>query len=271
MLIDDAMLHTARAEHYTAHTAPRLLAAPAELLLDALPPIDVGARVLEVGAGAGMLARGLADRLAGLAKLVALEEDPALAAYLPEVKGSAARVVASLDRLPIKPGSFDVLLANLVVGTDGAEDPRRLAELRRALRVGAWFLSTTLLQGSFDELFDVFAEACEAQGLHVARAALNDARKGLVDEDAIKKLLVDAGFTHVQTGVEERALFFARGQEVVEDPLVRDVLLASWLKGAPPLTADAMQSVARAVDTYFAGGRFAVRVRTAVVLARARA
>src|SRR5688500_18426666 len=100
---------TARAEHYVGHVAPRLLAAPAELLLDALPPVDPGARVLEVGAGAGALAWAMADRLAGMARFVAVDEEPALAALLPEKKGATARVVAAPDRLPVASGAFDVV------------------------------------------------------------------------------------------------------------------------------------------------------------------
>lgn len=258
------------AEHYAAHVVPRLLAAPAELLLDALPAIDPGARVLEVGAGAGPLSRALAERLQGMARFVALEEDQGLAAMLPDVRGTAARLVASPDRLPVRPGTFDVALGNLVV-LDAVEDERRLGELRRALRPSGWLLTTVLLRGSFDELFDIFVEVCEGADLHAARGALADTRRNFLDEDGARALLHDAGFQHVHTGVEERALFFKSGADVVEDPLVKDVLLASWLRGAPPLTAAALKSAARAIDTYFAGGRFAVRVKTAVLLARARA
>lgn len=261
-------LRTARADHYVGHVVPRLLAAPAELLLDALPPVDPGARVLEIGAGAGALSVALAERLAGLAKMVALDEERALAAMLPEKKGAAARVVATPDRLPVATGAFDLVLANLVVG-DAAEDARTLPEARRALRPRGWLLATALLQGSFDELFDVFGEACEGAEQHGARGALQDARASLSDEASLQRALAAHGFDHVHTGVEERALFFARGADVVEDPFVKDVLLATWTKAAP-LSADAVKRAAQAVDTYFAGGRFPVRVRTAVLLARAR-
>jgi SAM-dependent methyltransferase len=253
-------------EHY-ADAAPRLLVAAAELLLDALPPLQPQSRFLEVAAGPGHLARPLMDRIAGLGALVATEADPSLAMHLPVVRGRAARVLAAPDRLPFAAGSFDVAIGNLLLG-DPAEDHARLAELRRVLRPGGWLLVTALLSGSFDELLDVVTEACEAEGLPQATAALVEARRALPDGDAVAQALRDAELEVAHIGVEERALFFPDGAAAFADPLVQNVLVPSWLGELPPLPPAAWEAAARAADTYF-GGRLAVRVRTAVVTGRA--
>ena len=249
-----------------AQAAPRLYGASAELLLDALPPLQPHSRFLEVCAGPGMLSRALAERIAGLGRLIAIEEDAALARHLPAVRGRSARAVAAADRLPIAPGSFDVALGNLAVG-DPAADGARLSELRRTLRPGGWLLLTAFLKGSFDELLDVLTEACEAESLPDARQALLDAREGLPEVEELKAALEVAGLPVVHLGVEERALFFSGGSAAFADPLVRELLVPSWLVDLE-LPERAWDAAARAAETYLPGARFAVRLRTAISTSR---
>ena len=259
------LLRTLR-DHW-ASAAPRLFGAPAELLLDALPPLQPHSRFLEVCAGPGLLSRALADRIAGLGRLVALEEDAALARHLPSARGRSTRVVAAPERLPFASGSFDVALGNLAVG-DPADDGARLLELKRALRPGGWLLLTVLLKGSFDELLDVLTEACEAEALPDARQALLDARASLPEVDGIKAALADAGLPMVHVGVEERALFFPGAAAAFADPLVRELLVPSWLVELQ-LPDTAWAAATRAAETYLPGPRFAVRVRTTICTSRA--
>jgi SAM-dependent methyltransferase len=263
------MLLRCSRERYASDVAPRLLLASAELLLDALPPLQPQSRFLEVCAGAGPLARPLMDRIAGLGRLVAVETDPELAKNLPAARGRGARVIAEPDRLPFANGSFDVALANLCLG-DAAEDAVRLGELRRVLRPGGWLLGTLFLRGSFDALLDVLTESCEAEGLHASRQALLEARRSLPDEAAIERALADAELLAAHLGVEERALFFPSGAAAMKDPLVREVLIPSWLGEAPPIPDGALDAAGRAIDTYFSGNRFALRLRTAIVTGRPR-
>lgn len=258
------LLRTSR-DHW-ADSAPRLYGASAELLLDALPPLQPHSRFLEVCAGPGVLSRAVAGRIAGLGRLIAIDEDAALARHLPSAKGRAARVVASAERLPFAPGSFDVALGNLALG-DPADDGARLAELRRALRPGGWLLLTVFLKGSFDELLDVLTEACETESLPDARQALLDVRAGLPEVDGVTTALAAAGLPVVHIGVEERALFFPGGSAAFSDPLVRELLAPSWLVDIE-LPDRAWQAAARAAETYLPGPRFAVRLRTAISTSR---
>ncbi len=249
---------------FHSQVLPRLLAAPAELILDALPPLQPQFRFLEVGAGGGVVARALVERIAGLGRLIAVDDDAVLAAALPAGARRAARAVAALPALPFAPGAFDVAIANLVLG-DADHDVPRLAELRRVVRPGGWLLATVALRGSFDELFDLLAEACEATQLLTQKTASQEARAALPDDDALRLRFADAGFTVQTFGVEDRLLALSDGASLVDDPLVREVLLPA-LTGAP-LPESASQALARAADTWFKDG-MPLRVRTGIVVAR---
>lgn len=254
-------------DHYASDVATRILGPSAELILDALPPLPPQLRLLEVQAGAGLLTRPLVERIAGLGVLVAVEEDPALWAHLPHAAGRALRVSGRPQRLPFVTGAFDVCVANIALG-DAGGDPARLREVRRVTRAGGWLVATVLLRGSFDELFDVLSEACEAAGLSTQRQVLTEARAALFDETTFAPF-EDAGFAPAHVGVEERGLFFQRGVAALSDPLVREVLVPAWLGGAS-LSDEAWARAAGALDAYFGSDRFAVRIRTAVVVARPR-
>ena len=119
-------------EVFAREVRPRLLAAPAELILDALPPLQPQMRFLEVGAGGAVVARPLLERIAGLGRLVAIDDDVDLACALPNAPKRAARAVAGFPQLPFAADVFDVAIANLVLGEVSKDGPR-LAELRRVL------------------------------------------------------------------------------------------------------------------------------------------
>lgn len=249
---------------FQSQVLSRLLAAPAELILDALPPLQPQTRFLEVGAGGAVVARALVERIAGLGRLVAVDDDVTLAAALPVGARRAARAVAGFPQLPFVAGAFDVAIANLVLG-DADKDGPRLAELRRVLRPGGWLLCTVALRGSFDELFDLLGEACEATQLMHQRQAIQEARAALPDVDGLRARFVDAGFAVPQIGVEERLLGLLDGAALVDDLLVREVLLPA-LTGAP-LPEPAMTALQTATDTWFKHG-MPLTVKTGIVTAR---
>jgi SAM-dependent methyltransferase len=255
------------ADAFARDVVPRLLAASAELLLDVLPPLQPQTRFLEVGAAGGLVARTLVERIAGLGRLVAVDVDPAHVAALPAAPRRAARAVASVP-LPLADAAFDVALANLVLGGD--DDARWWPELRRVLKPGGALLCTMFVRGSWDTLFDLVAEAGEVAGFDAVTDAVLRARDALPAEAA----LVDAARAHglapaLPTGVEERLVGFAvDGAALRSDPIVRDVLLPSFLGGSdhdPRAVDDAIDDVVRA---YFPGG-VPVVARTAVLSLRA--
>lgn len=253
-------------ERYEPDVVPRLLLAPAELVLDAMPPVKPNMRFLEVQAGAGPLARPVADRIAGLGRLVAVDLDEALARNLPRAAGRAAGAVAHPECLPFADATFDGALANTAVG--GPADAGMLSELRRVLRPGGWLIATMWLAGSFSSLLESISAACDVHGLLDHAEALRAAARGLWDEASLRRAFTEADVPLVHLGVDERALFFPDVDACVRDPLVADVLLPSWLGDLPPLPAELLADGVRSRLADIPG-RFAVRLRTAVVTARA--
>ncbi len=256
------------ADAFSREVVPRLLAAPAELLLDALPPLQPQTRFLETGAAGGVIARTLVERIAGLGRLVSVDVDPAFVATLPHGPRRAARAVAGMP-LPFADGVFDVALANLVL--DGSrDDDLRFAELRRVLKPGGWLLCTAFVRGSWDALFDLLAEAGETAGLDDVGDRIQRARDTLPTEHA---LVAAAGARGLQSatavGIEERLVGFGIDvRALCADPIVADLLLPAWLDGVAHderALAGALDAVARA---FFPGG-IPVVTRTAVLSLRA--
>jgi len=101
----------------------------------------VAGNVLEIGAGTGANVAFYAD---GVTELVLCEPDARMAAQigpkLPAELAARTRVVAArLPRLPFADGSFDAVVATLILCS--VEDPgAALAEIRRVLRAGGRYV-----------------------------------------------------------------------------------------------------------------------------------
>ncbi len=243
---------------------PRLLAPAAELLLEALPPLAPQMRFLELQAGGAVLSRSLLERIAGLGKLIAVDDDDALASGLPAAARRAARMVASLPSLPVKAGTIDVVIANLVFDGIDVFDRARLDEVRRVLKPSGRLMMSVMTEGSFGPLLDVIGDVADDKKLSAVSAAITDIKLTLKSADEIRAAIVDAGFAVAQVGVEERLLGLYRGADVAADPLMGKVLLKDVLEAGPP---PLMAAVAQAVDGWYPGG-VPVTVKTAVLTAR---
>ena len=101
-------------------------------------------RFLELQAGGAVLSRSLLERIAGLGKLIAIDDDDALASGLPAAARRAARVVAALPSLPIQSGSIDVVIANLVMDGADVSDGDKTAEIKRVLKPAGWLVLSVL-------------------------------------------------------------------------------------------------------------------------------
>lgn len=252
---------------FREHVAPRVEAPAAELLLEAMPALTAGQRVVEVSAGLGTLTAALMARMRASADpmdlVVVCRED---LAALPDAHERVRWVRANGERLPFCDGTFDVVLGNLALGAR-AYDAARVAAMKRALRPGGALVLTTLLAGSFDEVLDVLTEVSEHAPDPRLRAAVTDARRELYEKDELTSLLAEQGFSVDVWGEEERALWYSSGSAAAADPLLFESLAQSWLGHGPE--QGVRREAARILDTYFEGGRLAVRVRTGVVRAHA--
>lgn len=95
-----------------------------------------GTGVLEVGPGTGQATRRFLDL--GASPVVAIEPDPALAAYLEESLGSRVDVrVVALEEAQLRPATFDVAVA--ASSFHWVDEALGLAKVFDALRPGGWF------------------------------------------------------------------------------------------------------------------------------------
>lgn len=249
---------------FRAHVLPRLLAASAELIVDALPPLTPHMRFLEIGAGGGVVARAVVERIAGLGRLIAVDEDVALCGELPVGPRRAARAQAGLPQLPFADRSFEVVIGNLILG-DPHRDPAHLAEVHRVLRPGGYLLATVFVAGSFDALFDAVVHACEAAQLPAFAAAAAKNRSALPSADDVAARVVGADISVHTAGVEDRALGVFSGAALLADPLVVEVVLPALV--GVPLPPVALATLRGSVDAFFPRGMPLV-TRTALVVGR---
>ncbi len=97
---------------------------------------DVAGDVLEVGAGTGANLSHYGD---GVSRLVVTEPDRHMRKKLAAKHDTIECLDASLDELPVEDGSFDVVVATLVLCT--VPDPERaLGEIRRVLKPGGRYV-----------------------------------------------------------------------------------------------------------------------------------
>ncbi len=265
------MFRAVSAQQYATHLAPRLLSAGAELVLDSLPLPREGARLLEVGAGAGLLTEALGARAAARGgSVVAADRDWRLLRYIPKGRGVAARVAACPDALPFADHTFASSVGNGLLG-NRAKDPHVLRELSRVTSPGGNIVLSGFFAGSFEALLDLLGEVSENEALSELRQRIRVVRESLYDEDQARDLVKNAQLDCVKVGVCERALFFGGGGAVLDDPLVRDIVLPSWLTQEDEelgLHAATLKALASSIDTYFAGQPFCVRIRVGIILAK---
>ena len=117
-------------------------------------PEHLSGRVLEIGAGSGLLTRLLAPRLLAAGQsdslYVALDLSPGMLAHAAMPPG-VVRLAANGEEAPLVPGSFD-FLASASAMHWYADPARSLAANLRLLRPGGRFALAFYLEGTLSEL-----------------------------------------------------------------------------------------------------------------------
>ena len=131
-------------------------------------PLIEGNRILEIGHGPGHLHRVLLDR--GLFA-VGIDESRQMGFIAKHRSGSTARLTRGLaQHLPFQSDSFDTVISTFPA--EYINDPRTLAEVKRCLRNGGWFIVLPVAWPKnpfLDWLFRVTGEA-PAESLELVKA-----------------------------------------------------------------------------------------------------
>lgn len=181
-------LDDAAAEYFEAHFVPAIFAAWAPMLADA-GGVTQGQRILDVACGTGIVARVVADRLAGAGQITGLDLNPSMIKVAQRLRPEVDWHEGDATRMPFADGSFDVVLSQ--AGLMFFPDPvAALREMRRVLRSGGrlavqvWGAS----QG-YDLIAEILEDSAGKEIADIFRAPFSMARPSYVPE-----LLTKAGF-----------------------------------------------------------------------------
>ena len=183
------------AEIYELFAVPALFAPAAERLLAAARPLP-GERVLDVGAGTGIVARRAASLVGAAGHVAALD---ASGEMLTVARAAANREGLAIDwhegqaeQLPFQDGSFDLVVCQYAL-MFFSDVPAALAEMRRVLRP-AGRLALSVFQSISRHPFYASLEEAIARHLGYSTVA---AIFALGNADALGAFLERAGFRDV--------------------------------------------------------------------------
>lgn len=262
------LFSVSNANTYRDHIAGRLMRGPAALLMDGMPGLFSGIKILDVGGVTGLLAEQLGPavrRFDGHLTIIDSERH-----LLRHVNAAHRRIVAEPANLPFTDGQFDLVIGNSTLS--GRTDVmNEMVELRRVMKPTSILHMSGFLPGSFEELFDLLSEVCEGHALFKIGGRLKDARTEFLSMSEIEEGLQSAGFSIGHISTEERAIHFESGAAALADPLTQ-LVLDSVLKAGPGSSAmemlgSAWDSLSQTIDTYFHNSVFPLKIRTVVVTA----
>ncbi len=240
-------------------------------LLDRAKP-QPGERVLDVACGTGIVARMVAQRTNGQARVVGLDVSPAMLEGARSAAASEGVEIAwhegSADSLPFPDASFD-----LVVVQQGLQffpdKAAAVGEMYRVLDAGGRVVSSTWTEIANSPLFEVLSDLVQK---HLGAPALH-MPFSLSDRETLRSLFVDAGFDAVEVERVTRTVRFPANDMFV------DLSLASAAAAVPALQS--MSEAERAALTeavrsemeaprqaYAEGDELVFPMETHVVLAR---
>ncbi|MGK5112683.1 MULTISPECIES: methyltransferase domain-containing protein [unclassified Geodermatophilus] len=213
------------AELYESRFVPALFAEWAPLLAD-VAGVRPGQEVLDVACGTGIVARTVADRLAGTGRVVGLDLNEAMLAVARRVRPELEWRQGDVAALPFPDRSFDAVLCQMAL----MFFPDRTAALREMARVTRSGGVVALCVPAALEDQPAYAPFVDLVVRHAGPVArpLMGAYWACGDLDALRTSLTDAGLavletrTHLGTAAFESAEAMAV-TEVEGSPLARQI------------------------------------------------
>ncbi len=259
------------AQTYEAFFVPYQFRPWTEELLDRAKP-QPGERVLDAACGTGIVARMVAQRTNGQARVVGLDVSPAM---LEVARSAAAREGAeiawhegSAESLPFPDASFD-----LVVVQQGLQFFRDKAgatrELSRVLGAGGRAATSTWTEVANNPLFEILSGLVQK---HLGMPALQ-MPFSLGDQETLRSLFVDAGFRAVEIERVTRTVRFPSNDMFVDLTLASAAAAVPALQSMSEAEREALTEAVRAEmeaprQAYTEGDELVFPMETHIVIAR---
>ncbi len=237
----DWRLDDVAAEYFEAHFVPAIFATWAPILVDAAG-VSKGQQVLDVACGTGIVARVVADRLAGEGEIAGLDLNPSMIKVARRLRPDVAWYVGDATAMPFPDARFDTVLCQ--AGIMFFPDPlAALGEMRRVLCSGG---TMTLLVWGPSDGYELVAELLEeTSGKDIAD--IFRAPFSMADPSLLPRLLATVGFESAQCKTYEQP---ARFQSV--EAFLRTEIDGWVLKGqvdVDALISEAQERLKSWVDT----------------------
>jgi SAM-dependent methyltransferase len=216
-------------------------------------------RLLEMGCTAGKLTEEVVRRLPPSGRLIAIDDNQDLIELARKKVAQAVRRQVFFkqeraDQLSFADHTFNGIIS---CGLPAAFDLGAIIqEAGRLLEKDGFLLMGFPLQGSFQELFDIFREVLEKEDLIEVQEGLDRVFARAPDRQNAMRLLIKAGFLDCRVEVREAVAHFPDGLSLVGSALVRQHCLdecvslikdRSWREGV-------LAGIIRTLDTYFPQG-----------------
>ncbi len=233
---------------------------------------------LDVHCASGRTTAELLQRLDDSARVLALESDPSLvtmakARVRPEWKNRVYFKPGNLDDVTgMEAQTYDLTLANLVLGEAVHDWRGALGELLRVTKPGGQVVATTPLHGTWAEVEDLFEEVLRDYQMRDAIRMLQQIRRVRPRPRAIADALMEAGVEPDDFVVEHEQfqLLFRSGREFLFAPVIEHGPLRMWraILGKAKDPQKLFWRFKETIDAYYAGRTLAVTVVAGLVRVR---
>ena len=226
------------------------------------------AHVLQIGCGLGDTTSLLMQKTDPESRVIVVEATPALverarAGFDAESAGKRLffRPHQLDGKLPFAENGFDLVLANVAL-PELASPAALLADLVRVTKAGGELRLATPLAGTWHEFLDVYSDVLVRLRKQEIADALAAYRATFSEPEALATQLEAAGLAQVSVETIHWELMFRTGREFFYAPVIELGPLPRWkaLAGKGAEMQDTFLAVKEAIDTYYAGGAFAVSV-----------
>ncbi|KIG11823.1 General secretory system II protein E domain protein [Enhygromyxa salina] len=233
---------------------------------------------LDIHSGAGHTTAELLQRLDESSRIVALGRDPWLmqvskTRVRPEWKRRVYFKSGDIDDVTdMNDDTYDLAIANLVLGEQVVEWLPALAELIRVTKPGGQVLATLPLSGTWREVEDMFEEVLRDEDMRREVATLQMLRRRRPTPSQLVAGLQSIGLTEQDFVVEHEhfELLFRSGREFLFAPVIEHGPLRLWkaIIGRAEKPQALFWRFKEAIDTYYAGHVLAVNVVAGLVRVR---